>query len=114
MPRHDYQAGDACYLDAIIERSGPAIPQAALVVLLDAGTGSYWFYPTWREYPPELDYETITVAAGRSQFTIIPEFTWPAGAGSSDGFNLAFFGAILDSSVTALVSNLDSWTFEYR
>jgi len=110
MPGHFYRYGDTCYLHAVIENTG-ATRAGNLVVLLDVGTGTYYFYPSWNPYPPNLDYQQIELQPGQWLRDIIPAFVWPDVEGSASG--LLFFGAVLDPGLTHLMSNLAQWDFGY-
>ncbi len=95
-------------LDLAVENTGGPFADAELFVALSVGTGDFWFYPSWAQYPPEIDWETVFVPGYSSdQWVIFPEFLWPHGAGSFDG--AMFLAAILHNG--ELVSNLAECMF---
>ncbi len=92
----------------IDNRFCPALENVQLFVALTVGTGDYWFFPSWVQYPPGIEWSDIDVAADSYIYkTIIPSFAWPYGAGEFDG--AMFLAAIADEGV--LVSNLLQTTF---
>lgn len=111
MPATEYHPGDVCWLHAIIGNPGDALPDMALVVMLDIGTGEYWFYPSWCKYPPDIDFDLLSVPHGYHLEVIIPEFRWPEGAGAADG--LVFWGALLDKDLSAVQGEMGSWRFAF-
>ena len=103
MPAEQFGGGDACYLMLFAANAG-ATQSADLYVLLDV-FGAYWSYPSWQPLDVGLDYEAITVPAGDSSVTLIPEFTMPA---VSPCGPLYFYAAMFEPgtlSLETLVSN---------
>jgi len=111
MPGTFFQRGDPCGLDAMVEHQGPPLYDVPIVVLLDVGAGEYYFWPSWRVFPPRIDYLTITVDPGARIFEVIPPFTWPEVEGEM--YQLAFFGALLNRAMTELIAPLSQWRFGY-
>ena len=75
MPAQSFSEGDSCYL--LLQTSNLGAPRNAdLYVLLDV-FGEYWCYPSWQPLDLGLDFEVVTVPAGDSDLTLIPEFTMP-------------------------------------
>jgi hypothetical protein len=112
MPAHGFQPGDLCSLTAYVENPGPdALPETALFVVLDIGTGDYWFAPSWAHYPPEIDHYTMAVPVGRWPVVVIPEFHWPSGVGAMQG--LRFLGAMTTLQTHELVGTIGVWEWEY-
>lgn len=111
MPAHQFTSGDPCGLTARIGLATPERQPAALFILLDIGTGDYWFWPRWQLYPPDLDWRGIIIGPGEGeqQLEVIPSFIWPDGAGVGGPFY--FHGAILDANWTAVLGAMDSWEF---
>jgi len=92
----DYFApGDPFHLSVQIV-NGEAEPVAgALFILLDPGIGEYWFWPSWRHFPPDVDAQPVTLAPGASQTQTVLDFTWPDTAGAAlEG--VFFWGALVD------------------
>ncbi len=107
MPGSIYGPGDVFWLTLDIENNGPSLPEAQLYLLLDIGTGDYWCYPNWEQYPPDLDWVDINLPvefAGTLQ--VIPEFTWPP---AGEFWGARFWVAVLDEDV--LVSNVEMVEF---
>lgn len=112
MPSHYYRAHDICYLNAYVHNPGSPIPDTPLVVMLDINTGDYWFWPSWVHYPPDVDWQEITVEHGTRKYVIIEQFIWPDDVeGSMDG--IKFWGALLNEQRTAILGKLDVWEFGY-
>ena len=113
MPASEYHPGDTFYLNATINNgTSNDLINVNVVVLLDIGIGEYWFWPSWAHYPPDIDYYRDSINAGQTKpYTIIPEFAWPSGAGSAEG--IYFYGAVLNSELTELISNLASVEFSF-
>ncbi len=108
MPETLFGPGSNFYLDLVIMNTGPYISNAQLFVALTVGTGDFWFYPGWVQYPPDIDWSSMDIALGFSgSMQIIPEFSWPSNAGAFDG--AMFLSAVTDSG--GLVSNLAEITF---
>jgi len=95
----------------MLNHSGPPRQGVAAVVLLDIKTGDYFFWPSWRHYPSDIDYTTIDVTAGLRDLPIISEFVWPSGVGAAA--NLSFYAALLDPALTQLLTEVAEWDFGY-
>jgi hypothetical protein len=111
MPAHEFAPGDPCGLEAEVCNPGDDLGEHPLFVLLDVGTGDYWFWPGWVHYPPEIDYGTVTLDAGCQVVTVIPPFEWPAGVGAASG--LYFHGALLTPEMNEILGEMSSWEFAY-
>lgn len=108
MPGAMFGPGSPFSLDLGIENTGQEIADAALFVALTVGDGDFWFYPSWAQYPPTIDWEEITVPSTyKDQWSIITEFSWPYSAGSFD--EAMFLAAILHHD--HIVSNLAQISF---
>lgn len=111
MPGVMFWPGSPFGMDLNVTNTGPALNAGELFVALTIGTGDYWFYPGWKEYPPDIDWETVDVPASASDtWEILPSFSWPSGAGAFEG--AMFIAAIMDNGV--LVSNLADITFGWK
>jgi len=107
MPTETFYPGAPCKLDLKIQNSGMAL-DAQLFVALNVGTYDYWFYPTWCQYPNEVDYEDISIPQNfEIPKVLIPEFVWPSGIGEFMG--AMFLAAIVDDG--DLKSNIETYTF---
>ncbi|MBN1295990.1 hypothetical protein JXA80_04370, partial [bacterium] len=96
--------GDTFFLDA--EVCNPDEPVTLpLFVLLDVGTGEYWFYPSWISSRDGIDYENVTVISGSSTRAILPAFTWPDTGDLS--LEVHFFGAFTDPEITQIIGTVD-------
>jgi len=114
MPASDFHPGDVCSLHArVCNDTGEFIPQAPVFVFLDIGTGDYWFAPTWAHYPADIDGYLLDLPTGLTPIEVIPEFSWPAGAGNFDG-PAVFWGAVTDAAVTTVIGNIGQWEFGYH
>ncbi len=103
MPGTMYGPGSLFFLDLDAINTGPDRNNAQLFVALTIGTGDFWFYPEWVHFPPNIDWETISLSSGATAtWPILPVFAWPEGAGAFDG--AMFLGAIVHNGI--LVSNL--------
>jgi hypothetical protein len=110
MPSHFFHPGDNCRLQLELYNGGTAtLSGVALVVMLDLGSGTYWFYPGWTTYPPDFDYELIDILPGNQTMDIIGAFPWPDTESSFSG--ASFQGALLTSDFSSLLCDMDVWTF---
>jgi len=109
MPAHCFAPGDLCSLDAYIINHSGSHRFSPLVVLLDIGNGTdYWFWPSWCHYPPDFDYYMAELpdTPDEAGFDVIPQFYWPDITGQMTG--LWFWSAVLSSDLTQLASNIAS------
>jgi len=105
--------GDTFYCWAHLCHTSTLSGKTNLVIMLDIGTGDYWFWPDWAQYPPDFSYGRVsfTDPAVRS-IEIIPDFTWPdTGDSSLEGINL--WGAMLNDTLDAIVGELGVAKFDY-
>lgn len=97
-------------LDLSVTNTGPDFYDTQVFVLLTLGTGSFWFYPTWVQYPPDIAWEDEDIPESFDDiWEILPVFSWPSGAGSFEG--AMFMAAIVHNG--ALVSNLAECSFSW-
>ena len=108
MPGDLFSQGDVCWVQAIICNDGSeTISGIPLVVVLDLA-GSFWFWPSWT---PAFDYELMSFEPGQTIVEIIPEFIWPI---YSPAFSDAvFYGAMLNPEMTAILGEMDTWSFSW-
>jgi hypothetical protein len=110
MPAHYYQAGQNCWLDATFCNPGPDLDSMPVFVLLDV-YGQYWFAPSWISLDEGIDYYTRDIPTGDDRMNVIFDFPWPDSAGSAQG--IFFLGAVLDQSLSTLMSNVAEWEFGF-
>ncbi len=108
MPGVSFSPGYSVYLNLDIDNSGPTFVSADVFVALTVGTGNYWFFPSWTQYPPSIDWLDLDIPE-QTQVTetILPEFIWPSGTGSFSGAQ--FLAAVVSDGT--LVSDLAEITF---
>ena len=112
MPAYYFRSGDACELRATVGSNLPeSMNDIPFVVLLDLGIGQYWFWPSWRIFPPDIDFILIQLDPGEVEYEVIPPFSWPVVDGSLSG--IRFHGALLTRDMTALLGDLGSWEMAY-
>ncbi len=113
MPSTYYRPGDIFYLIAYIgNNEGHTLQNIPLFVILDINTGDYWFYPSWKHYPNDIDYFLFEeLPIGITTKTIIQEFVWPQVEGSMSG--IKFHGAITDSNITKILGIFSTLEFGY-
>jgi len=63
-----------------VSNPGPA-RCAEVYAALDAGSGSYWFWPSWSEYPPTADSCHWILEASSWREETLLDFPWPSGSG---------------------------------
>jgi hypothetical protein len=105
MPSDFYQPGDTCYCDAIVcNAEGMTLSGYPLFVILDV-FGAYYFAPGFSSY----DSYTMDFPAGESSVMVLPEFTWPPGAGTVNG--VIWYGALATPDISDIFGNLGTFTF---
>lgn len=103
--------GEPFYTDAVFTNSDQAMQNVPFFCVLDV-YGMYFFYPRWLQYPPDIDFEYVSVPYGITTREIIPRFTWPSDAiGPVSG--LYFYGAFLTSDFTAIAGTMDAVEWSY-
>ena len=108
MPGTVFVPGAAFSLNLAVDNPGPARMESQVFVVLTLGDGSYWFYPRWVKYPPEVDSAVTDFNAGwQGAISIIEPFPWPTGAGEFD--SAMFLAAVVKDG--GMVSNLASIAF---
>ena len=110
MPAHSFAPGDPCACTATVCNSGAtSLVSYPLFVLLDIA-GTYYFAPSFTTYDNYADICT-SFPVGETLVDVLPEFTWPTGAGTFSG--CMFYGALTDPGVTALFGTMDSFFFNW-
>ena len=87
--------------------NGAMAVDAHQYVILDV-YGQYWFYPSWSQ---TVDYEQVALAPEHDGAETILRFIWPQTADSASG--IMFWAALVDTSDSALVSNLEQRQFGF-
>ncbi len=108
MPADFFVPGDI--FDCRITFENENIPRrnVPLVLLLDI-QGQYWFWDDWTQ---EFDFESIDIPPGESEKIIFNPMEWPQ-TGNQKMDNLTFHAALLNNAMTAVLSNIDSFTFGF-
>jgi len=105
-----YQAGDLFFVDAVVNNSAGEARSVPLAVVLDV-LGTYWFWPSWRQYPPEIDWELMDFPSGQTVIHIVPAFDWPANAGALN--HIRFWGALLTPTLDGILGAFDMEEWGY-
>ena len=105
-----YYPGDSFLLELHTTNLGAPLEVARFVVL-DVGNGQdYWYWPSWVQFPPDIDYEEATLPTGFYEVETILDFEWPADAGEGSGMR---FWAALMSPDLAEIYAIDSCEFSF-
>lgn len=106
MPGTLFHPGDAFFCNiSVCNQEGMTLEGYPLIVLLDV-FGQFFFAPS---FEPTLDYYSMAFPVGISVVEVLPEFSWPQGAGTAEG--IVWYAALTDPSITSLVGMMDSMTF---
>ena len=109
-----FMAGDAFWLDAMIDNPQEPLTQVPLVVLLEIH-GAFFCWPSWSalEVSGEgFDYSLRNIPRGTHRFEIIQPFFWPETGGW--GIGLLFYGVLLDPQFSNLLCDIDVEMWSYR
>jgi len=113
IPSTYVSPGDTFWCRARICNPGAPLQNVPFFALLDIQVGEYWFYPTWKHYPPDIDYELIPeLPQGETERIVIPEFYWPD-TGNATYSPILLYGALLNSDITAIIGEFDVAQFAY-
>jgi hypothetical protein len=113
MPADYFRPGTPCELVAKVGSNfNVVIENVPFVVMLDIGTGDYWFWPSWKKWPWDYDYVLIRLEPGVAVYQIVEPFTWPDSV-EGELSDVRFYGAILDQAWTQVVGELGMWRFGY-
>ncbi len=105
MPAASFAPGDTCACVAFVcNGDSSSISGNPLFVILDI-VGSYYFAPGFSSF----EYYSMTFGPGETEVTVLPEFMWPAGAGSFTGAK--WYGALTDPEITGLIGTLGMFEF---
>ncbi|MBN1296288.1 hypothetical protein JXA80_05875 [bacterium] len=104
--------GDSFSVVARVCNTGEMWQNAFFTAVLDLGTGSYWFFPSWTLYPPDMDFLEMTFLPGETSIDVIPEMIWPdTGTASQTGIRL--YGAVLDQDLSTCLGTIGYRDFGY-
>ncbi len=109
MPATAFGEGDPCGLTLGMQNPG-GMMTADLYVLLDVA-GQFFSYPAWQAIGNGLSHETISIPAGVSSKTIIPDFIMPA---VSPFGPMHFYAALFTPGllgIDALISDVATFDF---
>ncbi len=83
---------------------------AILYVVLDIGTGDYFFWPSWAHYPPSIDCNLLNLTPGETDRFTLFDFIWPETGASLS--NLRFW-TIMTSQEGNPIGDIDwvEWGF---
>lgn len=106
-----YREGDPFILSLTIENPGAELT-ADLYIALDIGSAPelYYFWPSWVQYPPTIDWEQVTIWTSGTITGSILSFTWPEGAGT--GTDWLFHAALVNPGNMKLLE-YDSCSFSF-
>ena len=108
MPSNDFGTGDPCFcLVHVCNTDAVTYTDIPVFVILDV-YGMYFFAPSFGPF----DYYDDPIAPGLTTITVLPEFNWPAGAGTAT--NIIWYAAMTNPSITELFGNLGSFTFGWH
>lgn len=105
LPAHQFRVGDSFWVTLnLMNFAAQPMELAPLFVILEV-QGLYFTAPSWTT---DLDYYLLTIQPGQMFLEIIPQFSWPFGAGAGEA---SFYAAVTNPEISALVSNLSVWDF---
>jgi hypothetical protein len=108
LPTNNVHPGETFWVSGYLDNPDGPMSQIPVLFLLDV-FGSYFFWPSWRQYaPPEstdIDFEIHDIQSGTTQIQVLPSFSWPdTGAGRIE--SLYFYGAMLNQQMNALLGGM--------
>ncbi|MCD4654029.1 amidohydrolase family protein [bacterium] len=107
MPAHDFGPDDNCYLKVHICNPDTSLGETPLFVILDV-YGDLLFAPDFNEF----GYYRINLLSGLQTKTVLPDFAWPAGAGSASG--LYWYAGMTNPEISSLLGDMDTWEFAWH
>ena len=108
MPSNDFGEGDACYCEVYVcNTDAVTYTDIPVFVILDV-YGMYFFAPSFGSF----DYYDDPIPPGLTTITVLPNFSWPAGAGSAT--NIIWYAAMTDPAITGLFGSLGTFTFSWH
>jgi len=108
MPDHNFNPGDACFLNAHILNLKTPLPDTPLFLLLEV-YGVFFCAPSWVDTAEGIDFYMMDLPELYTTVPILPIFNWPDNVGTLSG--LRFYGAILTSDMCCLEGHMEIWEF---
>lgn len=71
----------------------------------------YWFWPSWVEFPPEVDRQPISLEPFSATHQTILDFIWPTTDVTATG--ILFYGVLIDPESADLLTDLKSVSFGF-
>lgn len=108
MPSDDFGPGDDCYCRVdVCNPTQDVFNNLPVFVILDV-YGMLFFAPDFSPF----NYYALQLEPGITPIDVLPLFEWPSGAGSATG--IKWYAAITNAEFTAIVGDLDSFTFGWH
>lgn len=108
MPSSDFGSGDECYCEVHVCNTGSSTyTDIPLFVILDV-YGMYFFAPSFGTF----DFYDDPIPPGLTKIMVLPNFSWPEGAGSAS--NIIWYAAMTNASMSELHGDLGSFTFGWH
>lgn len=114
MPAHHFQPGDVVFLKGFCcNDTETSMENVPVFIFLDIGAGEYWFAPTWRHWPPDIDYYMLTLQPGLNEVLPQPlsQFQWPTDTGNGGPFY--FWGGMTNQNMSEVIGEIGGWDFSY-
>lgn len=105
MPATMYSPGDPCACTVFVCNPGTETYAGTPVFAVLDVYGNYYFAPAFSDF----DRYLMDVVPGESEIEVLPEFIWPAGAGSASG--IIWYAAMTNPGMTELFGTMDTFTF---
>jgi photosystem II stability/assembly factor-like uncharacterized protein len=105
-----FTPGETFSLTAEFANNGPDRTDVPFFCILQV-YDTMFFYPSWKSYPPDIDWENLMILSGNSSLTVLPEFTWPDAGGPVEG--ITFYAALLTPDLTAIDGDWDAVEWGY-
>ncbi len=107
MPYDYYYPGMLCSCQAIVcNAEGKTLTHHPLFVILQIAD-QYYFAPDFSDF---ANYDR-DFSQGESIILVLPEFQWPAGAGSFEGAK--WYGALTNAEMTEIFGTMGEFTFSW-
>ncbi|MBN1356582.1 hypothetical protein JXA40_10015 [bacterium] len=108
MPGTMFHAGEPCACSAtVLNAEIETLENYPLFVILDV-FGQYYFAPSFSDFDNFLSCHP-TFPIGYTAVSVLPEFAWPAGAGTVAG--VRWYAGLTNPGMTALCGTMDIWEF---
>ncbi|MCD4655901.1 hypothetical protein K8T06_18425 [bacterium] len=108
MSSQHFNVGDIFWCNVTVEnKQSEALNGYPLFVILDV-FGLLFFAPEFNEF----GYYNQTFQPGLTTVAILPEFSWPTGAGKASG--IFWYAALTNPGFTTIISNLNILEFGWN